>query len=75
MAPEHVNNREFMKAVSAVMKRPFFFPAIPSFMFRILYGEMATILLNGSRVSPEKIISSGYSFDYPDLRSALLSLL
>ncbi len=75
VAPEHVNNREFMKAVSAVMKRPFFFPAIPSFMFRILYGEMATILLNGSRVSPEKIISSGYSFDYPDLRSALLSLL
>lgn len=75
VAPEHVSNREFMKTVSAVMKRPFFFPAIPSFLFRILFGEMSSILLNGSRVSPEKIISSGYSFTYPDLRGALHSLL
>jgi uncharacterized protein (TIGR01777 family) len=75
VAPEHVTNREFMKTVSTVLGKPFFLPAIPSFMFRILFGEMSTILLNGSRVSPEKIISSGYSFDYPGLRNALLSLL
>ena len=75
VTPEHVTNREFMKTVSEVMGRPFFFPAIPSFVFRILFGEMSSILLNGTRVSPEKIISSGLSFEYPDLRSALLSLL
>lgn len=74
-APEHVNNSRFMRTVSEVMGRPFFFPAIPSFVFRILYGEMSSILLKGTRVSSEKIISSGYSFRYPELRSALLSLL
>jgi uncharacterized protein (TIGR01777 family) len=74
-APEHVSNSQFMRTVSKVMKRPFFFPAIPSFVFRILYGEMASILLKGTRVSSEKIISSGYSFMFPWLRSALLSLL
>lgn len=74
-APEHVSNSQLMRTVSKVMKRPFFFPAIPSFVFRILYGEMASILLKGTRVSSEKIISSGYSFMFPWLRSALLSLL
>lgn len=74
-APEHVSNSKFMRTVSEVMGRPFFFPAIPSFTFRILFGEMSSILLNGSRVSPEKIKASGYSFDYADLRSALFSLL
>ncbi|MBN2664913.1 MAG: TIGR01777 family oxidoreductase [Bacteroidales bacterium] len=74
-APEHVSNSRFMVTVSKVMGRPFFFPAIPSFAFRILFGEMSSILLKGSRVSSEKIISSGYSFKYPDLRSALKSLL
>jgi NAD dependent epimerase/dehydratase family enzyme len=64
-----------MRTVSEVMGRPFFFPAIPSFLFRILYGEMSSILLQGTRVSSEKIISSGYSFRYPDLRTALISLL
>lgn len=74
-APEHVNNGQFMRTVSEVMGRPFFFPAIPSFFFRILYGEMSSILLKGTRVSSEKIISSGYLFRYPELRSALYSLL
>ncbi len=75
VAPEHVNNREYMKTVSAVMERPFFFPSIPSFMFRMFFGEMSSILLNGSRVSPEKIISAGFVFNYPELRSALKDLL
>jgi uncharacterized protein (TIGR01777 family) len=74
-APEHVSNSQFMRTVSDVMGKPFFFPAIPAFVFRILYGEMSSILLKGTRVSSGKIISSGYSFSYPDLRGALLSLL
>lgn len=73
-APEHVTNSQFMRTVSKVMGRPFFFPAIPSFVFRILFGEMSSILLKGSRVSSEKIISSGYSFRYPELSTALKSL-
>jgi len=74
-APEHINNSRLMETISGVMGRPFFFPAIPSFIFKILYGEMASILLNGSRVSAEKIIESGYVFSYSDLESALRNLL
>jgi len=74
VAPEHVSNREFMRTLSKVLRMPFFFPAIPSFVFRILFGKMSEIILRGSRVSAEKIISAGYIFEYPGLENALKNL-
>jgi len=74
VTPEHVSNREFMRTLSKVLRMPFFFPAVPSFVFRILFGRMSEIILRGSRVSAEKIISAGYIFEYPGLENALKNL-
>ena len=57
------------------MKKPFFFPDIPAFIMKVLFGEMADILLQGSRVSSEKIIMAGFSFRYAELEGALRNLL
>jgi uncharacterized protein len=74
VAPQHVSNREFIRTLAGVMGKPFFFPAIPAFVMRLLFGKMSDILLNGSRVSSEKIISAGYTFRFPDLKNALRNL-
>ncbi len=74
VAPEHVTNREFMRTLATVLGKPFFFPAVPSFAMKILFGKMSGILLNGSRVSADKIISAGYNFEFPDLENALKNL-
>jgi uncharacterized protein len=74
VAPEHVTNREFMLTLAKVLGKPFFFPAVPSFAMKILFGKMSGILLNGSRVSADKIISAGYNFEFPDLENALKNL-
>jgi len=74
VAPDHKTNKEFMQTLARVYDKPFFFPEIPAFVLRILYGEMSGILLNGSRISSEKIMSSGYSFLFPDLEGALRDL-
>jgi len=74
VAPEHVTNREFMRTLAKVLEQPFFFPAVPSFALKILFGKMSGILLNGSRVSADKIISAGYNFKFPDLENALKNL-
>jgi hypothetical protein len=44
-------------------------------MIRILFGEMAEIVLEGSRVSSDKIRKAGYIFRFPELQSALADLL
>jgi len=74
VAPEHVTNREFMRVLAEVLEKPFFFPAVPSFVLKILFGQMSGIILKGSRVSADKIISSGYNFKFPDLENALKNL-
>ena len=74
VAPQHVSNREFMRTLAQVMGKPFFFPAIPSVVLKLLFGKMSDILLYGSRISAEKIISAGYEFRFPGLANALKDL-
>lgn len=71
VAPEHINNYNFMKTLAKVHKRPFFLPNVPSFIMKAMFGEMSTILLNGSRVSSERIISDGFKFKFEKLEDAL----
>jgi hypothetical protein len=74
VAPDHISNREFTRILAKTMKMPFFFPAIPSFVLKILFGKMSEIILIGSRISAEKIISAGYIFEYPETENALKNL-
>jgi len=75
VAPQHCTNREFTKTVAKVLHRPIILPAIPSIILRIAFGEMADLLLKGSRVSCQKIIDSNFRFRFPTLELALKDLL
>lgn len=75
VAPAITSNKEFMKTLSKVMKRPHFFPAVPGFMMRAIMGEMADMVLEGSAVSADKITTAGFPFRYVKLDEALKSLL
>ena len=75
VAPASIDNRNFTKTLATVLHRPFFFPAVPAFALRLLFGEMAAVLLEGSRVSADKIQAAGFAFKYPLLTKALEDLL
>jgi len=75
VAPEPVTNAEFTKTLGKVLGRPTIFP-MPAFAARLAMGQMADELLLGSqRVSPVRLLQSGYSFRYPDLAGALRHVL
>lgn len=75
VAPEHVTNEQITQAIAHALKKPFWLPNIPSWFLKLIFGEKAIMMLNGSRVSSEKIGQAGFVFQYPELRSALNSLL
>ena len=75
VAPETTDNASLTQAVADVLKKPLFMPKVPASLLRLLYGEMADIILKGSRVSAEKIIQAGYKFGHPKLKTALRDLL
>lgn len=75
VAPNPVTNAEFTKTLGAVLKVPTLF-RVPAFMLRLLLGEMAEEMLLGSaRVRPERLLESGFKFQYPELKGALEHLI
>ncbi len=69
VAPNPLTNREFMKLL-AVQKHRLFIPiGVPAFLLKALLGEMAIVTLEGSRVSADKLIKSGFKFQVPELTS------
>ncbi len=74
-APAPVSNKELMKTLAKVLKRPFFFPPVPGFLLKLILGEMVSITLEGSAVIPKKLLKEGFVFQYPELEEALRDLL
>ncbi len=73
-APAPVRNRDFASALGAALHRPAILPA-PAAALRLVFGEMASIVLEGQRVVPRRALGLGFSFRHPDLRSALRAAL
>lgn len=70
-APAPVTNAEFSKILGKVLHRPSFLP-LPSFAVKTAMGEMGEqLLLDGARVTPEKLLRSGFEFQFPTLEQAL----
>jgi len=75
VAPEHVTNRQVTESIGAVLKRKIWLPNVPSFLLKLIFGEMAVIFLQGSRVSSSRIKKTGFQFQYEELDGALKNLL
>jgi len=73
-APQPVTNTEFTKELAAALHRPAVFP-VPRAGLRLLFGEMAEVILGSQRVVPKVAQSAGFQFQYPELRPALARLL
>ncbi|MGB2053624.1 MAG: DUF1731 domain-containing protein, partial [Poseidonia sp.] len=66
-APEPVQQKAFAKSLGKVMLRPWFIP-VPGFAIRTLFGEMGkALVLDGQRVTPHRLLESGYEFQHTDL--------
>ena len=75
VSPNICTNFDFSKTLSEILKKPFFLPNIPSICLKIIFGEMSSVLLYGSRISSEKLINTGFNFQYSKLYDALNNLL
>ena len=68
---EPITNGEFIKAVGKSSNHWVWFPKVPTFLLRLLFGEMSIVVLEGSRISNEKIKKEGFKFKFPELKNAL----
>lgn len=73
-APNPVTNREFTRVLGKVMERPTLLP-VPEFAMKLALGEIANLVLEGQRVSVQKLEDAGFRFEFPELRPALMDLI
>ena len=73
-APAPMTNLALSRELGVALGRPSLMP-VPSLALRLIFGEMADMLLSGQRAIPSRLLAAGYVFRFPELRPALLDLL
>ncbi|NQY64298.1 MAG: TIGR01777 family protein [Alteromonadaceae bacterium] len=73
-SPTLMTNLAFTRALGGQLKRPTFF-TVPAFLIKVLMGQVAELLLTSQKVSPEKLLSLGFHFIQPEIKSALENIL
>jgi uncharacterized protein (TIGR01777 family) len=73
-APNPLTNAQFSRLLGCVMGRPAFMPT-PGLALRLLFGEMATVLLDGQQAVPQHLLELGFGFRFPEAEAALRDVL
>jgi uncharacterized protein (TIGR01777 family) len=66
-APNPVTNRQLAKHLATEHRKLYLPFGPPAFLLRILLGEMSTVVLEGSRLSAEKILAAGFTFLHQEI--------
>ncbi|MFN5318701.1 MAG: TIGR01777 family oxidoreductase [Bacteroidia bacterium] len=75
VATENCSNKEFTAELCRVLKRPFIPFGVPSLTLKLILGERAALVLEGSRISNKKLLQLGFNFYFNTLKEALSDLL
>lgn len=73
-SPNPVRNKDLAKALGKALHRPSFLPA-PAFMIKLVLGEFGSVILEGQKVLPRRLLDHGFVFQYPDIGKALQNIV
>ncbi|WP_163407574.1 TIGR01777 family oxidoreductase [Flavobacterium ajazii] len=68
---DNTTNAVLSKTLANLYGYSIWLPKVPAFVLKLLLGEMSVAVLNGQRVSSEKIKNTGLNFQFEDLKTAL----
>lgn len=68
-APQAVTNQQFSQLLAVQLHRPQLMP-LPAWFLKLMLGEMSALLLGSQRVSPDRFLTDGYQFQFPELQLA-----
>lgn len=72
-APTPVTNAEVIKAMGHELHRPTVL-AVPAFALKTVLGEFSSEVLGSSRVLPTALLASGFTYQHPDIDTAVKTL-
>lgn len=73
ISPAQTSNADFMRGIARVFHRPYWFH-VPSFLLRMMLGEMSVLLTEGRYSQPRRLLDLGFKFKFDTLNDALANL-
>ena len=71
--PHPLTNADLGQVMAKSIQRPYWMPA-PAFALKLALGEMSTLVLDGQKVLPKKLLAAGYAFHYQKAEEAIKQL-
>ncbi|MDR7211409.1 TIGR01777 family oxidoreductase [Flavobacterium piscis] len=68
---DDTTNSSFSKTLANLYGYKIWLPKVPPFVLKIALGQMSQAILEGQRVSSDKIQKEGFKFEYANLKEAL----
>lgn len=72
---DNTTNAKLSKTLASLFRYKIWLPKAPVFILKMILGEMSIAVLEGQRVSSNKIQETGFVFQFTDLERALASCL
>ena len=73
--PNPVTNYELTKEIGKAKNKKFIYLPVPPLSLRLIMGEMASVVLNSTKVIPDKTLKEGFLFNFPTVADALKDIL
>lgn len=73
-APHPVRNDAFTEALGEALGEPSKI-SIPEFALKMMFGEMAEVMLSSQKVIPDATEAAGYAFQFPEIGPAMRNAL
>lgn len=75
VAPNALRQKELTNIIATILKKPMVLPAVPSWLLKLILGEMSSVVLQSQLVTSEVLEGSGFQFHYSSAKAALKNLL
>jgi uncharacterized protein len=76
VSPNPVTNQEMTSVAAKVLKRPLWLPNIPSFVLKLIFGEMGIVVTGGNFVLNRRLSEeTDFQYKFTNIKEALKNLL
>ena len=70
VSSEHITMNDLSNTLLGSFGKKSFLPNVPTFLIKLRFGKMSAMLLEGSKVSNEKLSEKGFHFEYDTILKA-----
>ncbi|WP_103865566.1 TIGR01777 family oxidoreductase [Aquimarina sp. I32.4] len=71
VSPNPISNKKLTRTIARKYNKKIVLPSVPRFVMKLILGEMYILLFSSQRVCSDKIMNSGFHFEFGNITQAI----